>query len=151
MESLTTIEQFADLVPLDHGLSVVVTRRADLTPLTTVVNAGVVPHPVTGDPVVAFVSAAVARKLAHLRADPTITVVVRAGWLWAAVEGTAELIGPDDPHSAVDPERLRMLLREIFQAAGGTHNDWATYDEVMRDERRTAVLVRPTRTYSNPG
>jgi PPOX class probable F420-dependent enzyme len=148
---LTTITQFAELVPVDHGLSVVVTRRADLTPVTSVVNAGVVPHPVTSDPVVAFISAGVARKLAHLRADPTIAVVVRAGWLWAAVEGTAELMGPDDPHPAIDTERLRMLLREVFQAAGGTHEDWTTYDEVMRDERRTAVLVRPTRTYSNPG
>jgi hypothetical protein len=100
---------------------------------------------------VAFVSAGVARKLAHLRDDPTITVVVRAGWLWATVEGSAELIGPDDPHPEVDAEGLRMLLREIFQAAGGTHDDWATFDEVMRDERRTAVLVRPTRTYTNPG
>jgi PPOX class probable F420-dependent enzyme len=148
---LTTITQFAELVPLDHGLSVVVTRRADLTPLTTVVNAGVLAHPVTGDPVVAFVSAGAARKLVHLRADPTITVVVRAGWQWAAVEGTAELIGPDDPHPAVDADRLRLLLREVFEAAGGTHGDWATYDEVMRAERRTAVLVRPRRTYSNPG
>jgi PPOX class probable F420-dependent enzyme len=148
---MTTIAQFADLVPLDHGLSVVVTRRADLTPLTTVVNAGVLPHPVTGDQVVAFVSAGVARKLVHVRADPTIVVVIRAGWQWAAVEGTAELIGPDDPDPHVEPERLRLLLREIFQAAGGTHDDWSTYDNVMRDERRTAVLVRPTRTYSNPG
>jgi PPOX class probable F420-dependent enzyme len=148
---LTDIAQFADLVPVDHGLSVVVTRRADLSPVTSVVNAGVVAHPVTGDPAVAFVSAGVARKLAHLRADPMITVVVRAGWLWAAVEGAAQLIGPDDPHPAVGADRLRMLLREIFQAAGGTHDDWATFDEVMRDERRTAVLVRPTRTYSNPG
>jgi PPOX class probable F420-dependent enzyme len=148
---MTTISEFAELVPLDHGLSVVVTRRADRTPQATVVNAGVVSHPVTGDPVVAFVSAGVARKLAHLRADPTISVVVRAGWLWATVEGSAELIGPDDPHPDVDAEGLRLLLREIFQAAGGTHDDWATFDEVMRNERRTAVLVAPTRAYSNPG
>jgi hypothetical protein len=116
-----------------------------------VVNAGVIGHPITRDQVVAFVSAGVARKLAHLRDDPTITVVVRAGWLWAAVEGSAELIGPDDPHPDIDAEGLRVLLREIFQAAGGTHDDWDTFDEVMRDERRTAVLVRPTRTYTNPG
>lgn len=147
---MSTISQFAALVPLDHGLSVVVTRRADLTPQATVVNAGVVPHPVTSDPVVAFVSAGVARKLAHLRADPTISVVVRAGWLWATVEGSAELIGPEDPRPEVDTERLRLLLREIFQAAGGTHDDWATFDEVMRDERRTAVLIPPRRVYSNP-
>ena len=96
------------------------------------------------------VAAGRARKLVHLRADPTITVVVRAGWQWAAVEGTAELIGPDDPHPDVDDERLRVLLREVFTAAGGTHDDWEAYDTVMRDERRTAVLVTPTRVYSNP-
>jgi hypothetical protein len=42
------------------------------------------------------------------------------------------------------------LLRDIFCAAGGTHDDWATYDRVMREERRTAVLVSPTRVYTNP-
>jgi hypothetical protein len=49
----------------------------------------------------------------------------------------------------VDNERLRVLLRDIFTAAGGTHDDWDTYDRVMREERRTAVLISPTRTYSN--
>ncbi len=47
-------------------------------------------------------------------------------------------------------ERLRLLLREIFTAAGGTHDDWAVYDQTMRDERRKAVLVAPTRGYSRP-
>ena len=140
----------SELVALDHGLSVVVTLRPDHTPQTSVVNAGVLTHPVTGARIVAFVAAGRARKLVHLRANPTITVVVRAGWQWAAVEGKAELIGPDDPHADVDDERLRMLLREIFTAAGGTHDDWETYDTVMRDERRTAVVVAPTRVYSNP-
>lgn len=147
---MTDLAGFAELVPLDHGLSVVVTRRADHTPHTTVVNAGVLAHPVTGARVVAFVAAGGTRKLAHLRADPTIAVVVRAGWRWVAVEGHAELIGPDDPHPEVDDERLRLLLRDVFNAAGGTHDDWPTYDRVMRDERRTAVLVSPTRVYSNP-
>jgi len=147
---MTDLSHVADLVALDHGLSVVVTLRPDHTPQTSVVNAGVMTHPVTGAEVVAFVAAGRARKLVHLRADPTITVVVRAGWQWAAVEGTAELIGPDDPHPDVDDERLRVLLREVFTAAGGTHDDWETYDTVMREERRTAVVVTPTRVYSNP-
>lgn len=147
---MTDLAQFAELVALDHGLSVVVTRRADHTPQTTVVNAGVVPHPLTGARAVAFVSAGGTRKLAHLRTDPTIAIVVRAGWQWVAVEGHAQLIGPDDPHPDVDDERLRLLLRDIFSAAGGTHDDWATFDRVMREERRTAVLVSPTRIYSNP-
>ena len=141
---------FEELVPLDHGLCVVVTRRVDGTPHSTVVNAGVVAHPATGARAVAFVAAGDARKLVHLRADPTIAVVVRAGWRWTSVEGQAELIGPDDPHSDADDERLRLLLREIFTAAGGTHDDWDAYDRTMREERRTAVLVAPTRVYSNP-
>ncbi|MGH9274408.1 MAG: TIGR03618 family F420-dependent PPOX class oxidoreductase [Acidimicrobiales bacterium] len=144
------LARFAELVPLDHGLTVVVTRRADGTPHATVVNAGVVPHPVTGDPVVALVAAGGARKLVHLRADPTITAVVRAGWQWTTVEGHAQLIGPDDPDNEVDDERLRLLLREIFTAAGGTHDDWDAYDRTMREERRTAVFVTPTRVYTNP-
>lgn len=37
-----------------------------------------------------------------------------------------------------------MLLREVFSAAGGTHDGGDTYDAVMRDERR-AVLIDPTR------
>jgi PPOX class probable F420-dependent enzyme len=141
---------FEQLVPLDHGLSVVVTRRADQTPHTSVVNAGVVPHPVTAAQTVGFVAAGGTRKLAHLRADPTIAVVARAGWQWATVEGIAQLIGPDDPHSDVDDERLRLLLREIFVTAGGVHDDWDQYDRVMREDRRTAVLVDPIRVYTNP-
>jgi PPOX class probable F420-dependent enzyme len=148
--NMADLAPFAALVALDHGLSVVVTLRADGTPHTTVVNAGVLPHPVTGDGAVGFVAAGGTRKLVHLRADPTIAVVVRAGWQWAAVEGRAQLIGPDDPHPEVDEERLRLLLRDVFSAAGGTHDDWPTYDRVMREERRTAVLVSPTRVYTNP-
>ena len=76
--------------------------------------------------------------------------MARAGWQWTTVEGSAHLIGPDDPHPDVNSERLRVLLRDIFTAAGGTHDDWDTYDRVMREERRTAVLTSPTRTHSKP-
>jgi PPOX class probable F420-dependent enzyme len=147
---MTDLAPFAELVALDHGLCVVVTLRADHTPHATVVNAGVLPHPVAGTNTVAFVTAGGSRKLAHLRANPTIAVVVRAGWQWVTVEGSAQLIGPDDPHPDVNGDQLRILLRDIFTAAGGDHDDWATYDQVMRDERRTAVLVSPTRSYSSP-
>ena len=43
------------------------------------------------------------------------------------------------------------VLRQVFAAAGGTHDDFTTYDTVMRDERRTAVFVHPARVYANPG
>ncbi|MBV9581381.1 MAG: TIGR03618 family F420-dependent PPOX class oxidoreductase [Chloroflexi bacterium] len=144
------LSPFADLIPLDHGLCVMSTLRADGNIQSTLVNAGVMPHPLTGELCVALVAAGGTRKLAHLRADRRCTLVVRAGWRWATVEGDAEILGPDDPHPSVDADRLRRLLREIFQAAGGTHDDWDTYDRVMAEQRRAAVLVRPTRSYTNP-
>lgn len=147
---MISIEAFERLIPLDNGLTVVVTRRSDQTPHATVVNAGVLPHPLTGELAVGIVVGGRSRKLQHLRADSTITCTVRAGWRWATVEGHATVIGPDDPEPTIDDELLRRLLREIFEAAGGTHDDWAAYDRTMREERRAAVLVTPSRTYTNP-
>jgi len=145
------LEGFAALVDGDHGLCVVSTLRADGTIQSSVVNAGVLPHPVTGAQVVGLVSRGDAKRLANLRARPRASVVIRAGWQWAAVEGPVELAGPDDPMTGVDAERLRLLLREIFTAAGGTHEDFATYDRVMAEERRVAVLVTPARISSPAG
>jgi PPOX class probable F420-dependent enzyme len=147
---VTDVSPFAELVPMDHGLCVLTTLRGDGSPQSSVVNAGVLPHPLTGERVVGLVAAGGSRKLDNLRADPRATIVARAGWLWATVEGTAEIVGPDDPHPDVDGEALRALLRNIFQAAGGTHDNWDTYDRVMAEERRAAVLLAPRRTYTNP-
>src|SRR5207249_12119115 len=129
----------------DHGLAVVSVLRPDATVLSSVVNAGVLPHPVTGARVAAFVSRGDARKLRYLRATPRATVALRGGWRWAAVEGPVQLCGPDDPLDGVDAEGLRLLLRAVFTAAGGTHDDWDAYDAAMASERRTAVLVAPER------
>ena len=148
---MSGLEEFERLVDGDHGLCVVSTLRPDGTIQSSVVNAGVLPHPVTGAQVVGLVSRGDAHRVAYLRARPRASVVVRAGWQWAAVEGPVELAGPDDPMPGVDAERLRLLLREIFTAAGGTHEDFDTYDRVMREERRTAVFVHPDRVYANPG
>ncbi|MEV0672411.1 TIGR03618 family F420-dependent PPOX class oxidoreductase [Mycobacterium sp. NPDC050441] len=148
---MTEVSAFADMLSRDHGLCVLSTLRGDGSIQSSVVNAGVMAHPTTGEPVVALVAIGGARKLQHLRADPRATVVARAGWQWVTVEGTTQIIGPDDPHPGTDAERLRLLLRAVFEAAGGTHDDWDTYDRVMREERRTAVLISPTRVYSNPG
>jgi len=144
---MSTLEAFAGLVPLDHGLVVVSTTRPDGTVQSSVVNAGVIDHPVTGVPVVALVSAGTSRRLVNLRARPRATVVLRAGWRWVGVEGRVELAGPDDPLPGVDAEGLRLLLRGIFTAAGGTHEDFDEYDRVMASERRVAVLVAPERVY----
>ena len=108
-------------------------------------------HPVTDEPIVGLVAQGGSAKLRHLRARPHATVTFRAGWEWVTVEGTAELAGPDDPLEGVDAERLRLLLREIFTSAGGTHDDFDEYDRVMAAERRTAVLITPARVYGVGG
>lgn len=148
---MSGLEEFAGLVEGDHGLCVVSTLRPDGTIQSSVVNAGVLPHPLTGETVVGMVFRGGIRKLGHLRKRPYANVVVRSGWQWAAAEGRTELAGPDDPVDGIDAERLRLLLREIFTAAGGTHDDFDAYDRVMREERRTAVFVHPDRVYANPG
>ena len=137
------------MVGRDHGLCVVSTLRSDDTIHSSVVNAGVLDHPMTGAAVVGFVALGGSRKLVHLRARPQATIVVRADWEWTAVEGPADLAGPDDPLPGVDAEATRILLRAVFTAAGGTHDDWDTYDRVMADERRAAVLITPERIYPN--
>jgi PPOX class probable F420-dependent enzyme len=146
---VTNVVDFAALVRRDQGLCVVSTLRTAGTIQSSVVNAGVLEHPVTGVLVVAFTTRGGTAKLANLRARPRATIVVRAGWEWAAAEGPAEIAGPEDLLPGFDPEGLPGLLRDVFTAAGGTHDDWPTYDRVMAEERRAAVMVAPERMYSN--
>ena len=134
----------------ERWLAVLVTTRADGEPSTSVVNAGVLPHPVTGDPVAAFVSRGSTAKLTNLRRRPRATLVFRAGWEWVAVRGPVELAGPDDDLDGLDPAQVPALLRDVFHAAGGTHDDLDTYDRVMAQDHRTAVLVHPERFTTNP-
>ncbi|MHA6619883.1 pyridoxamine 5'-phosphate oxidase family protein [Pseudonocardia sp. DLS-67] len=130
----------------EHWLAVLVTSGRD-APSVSLVNAGVLPHPGTGAPTVAFVARGATAKLANLRTDPHATLVFRSGWEWVAVRGPVELAGPDDPLAGVD---LPRLLRDVYVAAGGEHPDLAEYDRAMAADRRTAVLVRPSRFTSNP-
>jgi PPOX class probable F420-dependent enzyme len=146
---VSDLADFARLIEGDHGLCVVSTLRSDGTIHSSLVNAGVLTHPLTGEATVGMVLRGGTRKLANLRVRPRMTVVVRVGWQWAAAEGPVWIVGPDDPVPGLDAERLRVLLREVFTAAGGTHEDWDEYDRVMAAERRAVVLVVPDRIYSN--
>lgn len=145
-DELAAVEEIA---AGDHHLAVVSTARTDGTVQSSVVNAGILAHPVSGVPVVGFVTYGRA-KLANLRRRPRATVVFRAGWRWIAVEGCCDLAGPDDRLEGVDASALPPLFRTVFRAAGGHHDDWDEYDRVMAEQRRTAVLVHPERVYSNP-
>jgi PPOX class probable F420-dependent enzyme len=145
---MTTLQDVIGIGRRDRFLAVVSTLRSDLTIQSSVVNAGVLAHPVTGTDVVGFVTYG-RTKLSNLRSRPQLSVTFRAGWEWATAEGRAELIGPDDPSPDIDTEGVRLLLRSVFRAAGGTHDDWDAYDAAMAEQRRTAVLVDVSRLYGN--
>jgi PPOX class probable F420-dependent enzyme len=145
---MATLQDAIELGARQHFLVVVSTLRADATIQSSVVNAGVLHHPITGSEVVGFVTYGRA-KLTNLRRRPQLSLTYRDEWQWITVEGSVELVGPDDEYRGIDAERLRLLLREIFIAAGGSHDDWDGYDRTMDEQRRAAVLVTPSRIYSN--
>jgi PPOX class probable F420-dependent enzyme len=146
---VTDLQDVARLGAPEIGLAVVAVARPDGTVLSSVVNVGVMDHPATGEPIVAFVTEGSTRKLALLRAGSRIAVTVRQGWEWATVEGIADLAGPKDTLDGFPPDGVPQLLRDIFTAAGGTHDNWDEYDRVMAEQGRTAVLIRPQKIYGS--
>ena len=146
---MTTLKVAVALGAAESGLAVISTVRADGTVQASLVNVGLLPHPANGQPSLGFTTYGKV-KLANLRARPQLAITFRNGWQWATVEGRAELAGPADTQPwLADNDQLRLLLREVFTAAGGTHNNWDEYDRVMAEERRAVVLIEPTRVYSN--
>jgi hypothetical protein len=126
-------------------LVVVAVARPSGTVSTSVVNAGVLDDPDTGAPRVGFVARGDAKKIDFIRSSGRAAVVFRSGWEWVTVEGPARVVERD----ARDAAAYATLLRDIFKAAGGAHDDWDEYDRVMVAEGRVAVLVEPKRITSN--
>ena len=143
------LELVRRLAAADKGLAIVSTTRPDGTVHSSLVNAGVFDHPLTKEPTVAFVAAGGAYKLRLLTTAGRANAVFRAGWEWVSVEGPVDILGPDHPRAEFPSEQIPRLLRDIFTAAGGTHDDWAEYDRVMAEQCRTAVFVTPARITSN--
>ncbi len=144
MPDLTDVRTFlAD----EHGLAVISTVQRDGRVLSSIANCGVLDHPSTGEPVVAMVSAGGAARLGHIRRGSAVTVAIRRDWRWVAVTGPADIIGPGEvaADGSMDAEGLRLLLRQVFSAAGGTHDDWDEYDRVMAEDRRCCMFVDPAR------
>ena len=140
-----TMDDVRRFAAADQGLAIVSFGRPDRSVHSSLVNAGVMDHPVTGEQVVALVVRGNTVKLRHWRRTPRATIVFRSGWSWVGVEGTTTIIGLDDDCEGFDPSSVPQLLRDVFTAAGGTHEDWEEYDRVMAAERRAAVFVHPTR------
>ena len=140
-----TMEDVRTFVAADQGLAIVSFGRPDGSVHSSLVNAGVMAHPVIGDEVVALVVRGNSVKLRRWRRAPGATIVFRAGWSWVGVEGVTTIIGPDDRFEGFDPSAVPRVLRDVFTAAGGSHGDWDEYDRVMAAEHRTAVFIHPSR------
>ena len=142
---MPNLEDLRALLSTETGLVTVASASADLSVVTSVVNAGILPHPVSGADVIGLVSRADAVRIRHVVSGRPLTVTARRGWKWVSARGPADLIGPDHPRDGIDADGVRQLLRDIFHAAGGTHDDLEDYDQVMAAERLVAVLVHPER------
>lgn len=133
----------------EHGLATVSTVQADGRVLSSVVNCGVVDHPRTGIASVALVSRGNAARLGHIRRGSEVTVAIRRGWTWRSATGPATVIGPGDNDGAMSADDIRLLLRTVYQAAGGQHDDYDEFDRVMLEDRRAAVFITPERILGN--
>jgi PPOX class probable F420-dependent enzyme len=143
---MKTLDEFAAMTREGRGLASVAVLRADGTIHASVVNVAVLADPRSNEPSVGFVTYG-AVKLRNLRLRPQCTTTIVSGRNWVSVEGTAEIIGPDDLPEWFQADGLPLLLRDVFIAAGGTHDDWHAYDRVMAEQRRAAVFVTPRRVY----
>lgn len=143
------LEDVRSFLADDYGLAVISTVQADGRVLSSIANCGIHAHPVTGADCVALVSMGDAARLGHVRRGSQVTVAVCRGWRWVGITGPAGLVGPDDMVDGIDAEGVRLLLRSVFQAASGDHDDYDEYDRVMAAERRTAVFVTPDRIIGN--
>jgi PPOX class probable F420-dependent enzyme len=139
------LDQLRHLASAANHLAVVATTRADGTIHASLVSAGVIDDPVTGEPSVGLVIGGGTTKLRHLRRARRGAAVFQAGGRWVSVEGPARLVGPDDLDGGVGAGDVATVLRAVFVAAGGTHDDWAEYDRVMAEQRRVAVFIQAER------
>lgn len=146
MPDLNDVRSF---LAAETGLATVSTTQADGRVLSSVVNCGVFDHPVTGETCVALVARGAAARVKHVRRGSQVTVAVRRGWNWVGITGPTTLIGPNDIPDQMDADGVRILLRDIYTAAGGVHDDWDEYDRVMAEDQRIAMFVSPDRILGN--
>ena len=85
-------------------------------------------------------------KLKNLRRDPHCTLLVsrESWWGFVVLQGRAEIMSADN----TEPEEFRMGLRDAYRACSGSeHPNWDEYDQAMRDDRRSIIVVVPDHIY----
>ncbi len=85
-------------------------------------------------------------KLKNLRRDPRCTLLVskESWWGFVVLQGRAQIMSADN----TDPDEFRMALRDAYRAASGSeHSNWDEYDQAMRTDRRSIIVVVPDHIY----
>lgn len=143
---MADLELVNRLLQADH-LAFVAVARPDGTVHGSLVSAGVLEHPVSGEPSVGVVVGGGSHKLRLFHDRGRATALIKDGFRWVSVEGPVHFIGPDDPHPAAPP--VADVIRSVFTVAGGTHDNWDEFDRVMAAERRCAVFISVDRIQTN--
>ena len=95
---------------------------------------------------VAFTTTADRAKLFNLHRNPKCSLLVSQDdwWGYLVLEGHAEILSPANTGAA----ELADILRDVYRTVSRVeHPDWEEYDQAMRDDRRSAVVVIPGRVY----
>ena len=85
-------------------------------------------------------------KLANLRRNHRCSLMIsQSDWLdYAVLEGHAQVMSA----YSTPPEELRMTLRGIYRTASGKeHPDWDEYDQAVRADQRSAIIIVPDHIY----
>lgn len=103
------------------------------------VNSGVL------DGCVVISSRGMLAKVANLRRDPAVSILVlNDGFYgaWVQIDGRAEIVD--------QPEAL-PLLDEVYRTIAGEHPDWADYRAAMIRDRRVVIRIHPERASGQLG
>jgi PPOX class probable F420-dependent enzyme len=95
---------------------------------------------------IAFTVTETRAKLHNLRRNPDCSLLVsnENWWGFVVLEGQATILSA----SNTDADELRLALRDTFRTASGEeHSNWEEYDQAMRDDRRSVIVVVPERIY----
>ncbi|MBF8268096.1 MAG: class F420-dependent oxidoreductase [Dehalococcoidia bacterium] len=95
---------------------------------------------------VAFATGADRAKLANLKRDPRCTLLVsQPDWRgYVVLEGRAMVMSLDNTGA----EELRLALHDLYRATSGReHPNWDEYDQVTREQGRSAIIVVPEHVY----
>jgi PPOX class probable F420-dependent enzyme len=95
---------------------------------------------------VAFTVTATRSKLWNVVRDPRCSLLVsnESWWGFVVLEGRAQVLSADN----TDADELRLALRDVYRTASGEeHSNWEEYDQAMRDDKRSAIIVVPDHVY----